>query len=31
VAVAEAAAIIGVALEPLPAGQGLIWVLVNPQ
>jgi hypothetical protein len=31
VAVAEAAAIIGVALEPQPAGRGLIWVMVNPQ
>ena len=28
VSVAEAAPIIGVALEPLPAGEGLIWILV---
>lgn len=29
--VAEGAPVIGVALEDLAAGQGLIWVLVNPQ
>ena len=29
--VTEGAPVIGVALEPLAAGQGLIWVLVNPQ
>ncbi len=29
--VAEGAPVIGVALEPLAAGQGLIWALVNPQ
>ena len=31
VALAEAAPVIGVALETKQAGQGLIWVLVNPQ
>jgi hypothetical protein len=29
--VAEGASVIGVALEDLTAGQGLIWALVNPQ
>jgi hypothetical protein len=29
--VAEGAPVVGLALESLNAGQGLIWVLVNPQ
>lgn len=29
--VSEGAAVVGTALEDLAAGQGLIWVLVNPQ
>jgi hypothetical protein len=30
VRVAESAPIIGIALEKLGSGQGLIWILVNP-